>query len=195
MTNILMQPVLRDSGKYLYQECWYPATPKTRNSSILDAFQQLRHARIYGPSSLDSVTPTKIIYSKYPSKTCHLSFVIDGKRVKAERETYTIEGEAQHLRPLGEYLSLTRWQDQPATSDTIADDSYLPALMLNSLDWMPDDELAVLERIGITANIMPLLKKHRGVGSWLDIVAATELWHESDYSLAQTLNLCYGCVL
>lgn len=190
--NELMRPVLNRSFTLYYEGVGYPAGCNGEGpTSPLDAYAHLWHAWLYGPTSADEITPERIIYSRYPSKTTHTTFRVEGQRVMAEKETVIIEGDAEAMLPLVQFACQMPCDGkQPTYIEGLSHVSYLPALLLRDLICIEPQRQALLRDYGITEGIIEHLKvcqRRPEPGSWLNIVAAVELWMEGESSLQDAL--------
>ena len=179
--------------------------------SVVDAYCSLRHACIYGPTVIDYFDCGTITYSRFPTDAVKTKITVDGRRVTAEKEMRILAGTTKVIRPLLHLLQLfpcnnkepidpsclRGWNDPSADHPFSSDagsihsydkSSYLPALLLSELDFLTQREREILLSYDIDATLLEQIKSKRGPGSWLNIVAAVELWMEGQSSLKEALE-------
>jgi len=197
MSNKISTPLTRLLQKNIERTevLYYQGKPRSRENfavSLADAFPLIRHALAYGPTTIDATSPTRITLSRYPTDTSHLSFIYGNRRVIAERQQHIFTGDEAIMRPLLEYLFLAAGAATDITIDinpphNYQTPSHLPALLL--LDYgfyfRQTWDREIVKNYGIDAKLLQHLKKRMreiGIGSWLHIADAVELWMDDPTS-------------
>lgn len=192
MPIINVRPI-QCSRRFLYKEVWTDGSEGVVNTSVNGAFHALWHLVEYGPQSIDFVSTTKIIVSKYPSRSSYTSITrrVDGKRqsVIAERVETTYIGDEEQMRPLVEFVRhAQRWLDGNREIEPSSGPSWLPSLCLH--------QIALGTRSGILGGILSSfgLSVVEIVGlteiRWIDITVANELWFDNpDQTFMEAVQL------
>ena len=185
VAELLPQTNVKEESRLYYQgkELHVPlGEPRRESRKLQDAFAQVRHAMHYPsvrPYTFDETGPGFLRFSIYPGTHSRTVGFVEGQEVTIEREIITYEGSKEQFLPIHQYISYYLGKEKLPSAP---EPSWLPAMLLlySLIGWSEPRDLEIMAAFGIDEPLMTRLRAwdRRRQGGWLDILAATQLWHE-----------------